>query len=133
MAFRETRQVCSTCRVSEMRALPLALDALQGMAELLAKQKQIEHAIELATLVRQHPSSEKRTQDRAVRLLAGFCFSPTERRDKWSGKKAECDTTNVAESPISNAARNHDASGLFWLSQNPPFFRCAKRETQLYC
>lgn len=54
----------------EMHALPLALDALQGMAELLARQNQWERSAELASLVRQHPSSEKQTLDRVAHLLA---------------------------------------------------------------
>ena len=59
----------------EMQAMPLALDALERMAELLVKQRQVERAAELLTLVRRHPASEQRTKDQADRWLADLAFA----------------------------------------------------------
>ena len=53
-----------------LHAIPRALDALSGMAILLAQRGDHERAVERAALCLHHPASQKQTQIRAARLLA---------------------------------------------------------------
>ncbi len=53
----------------ELRAVPLALEALGGMAQLLADRGNTEQAAELAGLLLEHPASDKETQVKAANLL----------------------------------------------------------------
>jgi predicted ATPase len=54
--------------VREGGFIPFALDALVGLANLQAKQSDIEHALELLLIVLSHPASGQETKDRADQL-----------------------------------------------------------------
>ncbi|MCK6623745.1 MAG: tetratricopeptide repeat protein [Anaerolineae bacterium] len=54
----------------EVQAIPLALDALIGLAYLQAQTGEAEQALELSTYVLHHPASTQETKDRAGRLVA---------------------------------------------------------------
>lgn len=53
---------------NEVQAIPLALDALMGLAALQAKEAAIEPALELLAHIRQHPTASQETKDRAEKL-----------------------------------------------------------------
>lgn len=52
----------------EAEAIPIALDALWGLAKLQAQTGEVEHALELSFYILDHPSSEDETRNRAGQL-----------------------------------------------------------------
>jgi len=55
----------------DIQTIPVALAALGGLAEPIARQKKnMERALELVTIALHHPASNKETQDRAREFLA---------------------------------------------------------------
>jgi hypothetical protein len=54
----------------EVQAMPLALDALIGLAYLAARQGQAEQALEISICVSCHPASTQEAKDRAEQLDA---------------------------------------------------------------
>lgn len=62
----------------EMQAEPLTLDALAGLAMLLARDERPVQAARLLQLVRDHPASARETQERAVRRLEELGLSVSE-------------------------------------------------------
>ena len=53
---------------TEIHGTPVALYALIGLASLLAKRGDVEHALEMALIISNHPASSHDTRDRAARL-----------------------------------------------------------------
>jgi predicted ATPase/transcriptional regulator with XRE-family HTH domain len=72
--YREVRQSFDEALKTSLQisAVPLALDVLVGLAELVAREGNQARAVELLVLVLQHPAGEKRTKDRAGRLLGNL-------------------------------------------------------------
>ncbi len=70
--YREAREYF--CRAlngaREIGALPLALEVMVGMADLLLEQDEPEQALALVAFVLQHPASEELTKKRGEQLLA---------------------------------------------------------------
>ena len=56
----------------EIQALPLALDALVGVAALLVQDDQAEQALRLLHLVQHHPASTRETQEKAAQQLTNL-------------------------------------------------------------
>ena len=59
-----------------IQAYPLALDALVGIAGLLAQDEQCEQAVQLLRLAYHHPASGSETQEKAAQQLAALKASP---------------------------------------------------------
>jgi len=57
-------------RLAEFYRLPLVLEALSGFAHLSARTGEPERAMELLTLILDHPASAQEWKDRAARLQA---------------------------------------------------------------
>ena len=53
---------------TEIHGTPVALYALIGLASLLAKRGDVEHALEMTLIISNHPASSHDTRDRAARL-----------------------------------------------------------------
>jgi hypothetical protein len=53
---------------AETHGIPVALEALAGLASLQAKQGDMEHALELLLIVLDHPAGIQETRDRAAQL-----------------------------------------------------------------
>jgi len=70
--YRQARQEFAIAlkNALEMKALPLALEAVEGLAQVCAKESQFKQAAELLALVLAHPASEQRTRERASVLMA---------------------------------------------------------------
>lgn len=63
--FQEALQIAT-----ELRAAPVGLDVLAGIAASFAQAGQTQRAVEILTLVLDHPARWKETQDRGGKLLA---------------------------------------------------------------
>jgi predicted ATPase/transcriptional regulator with XRE-family HTH domain len=64
-AFREALQTAI-----EAQAIPIAMEALVGLASLMAKDGATEQAVEWSVHILQHPANAKKAKDRAERLRA---------------------------------------------------------------
>jgi predicted ATPase len=60
---------CESLRIAtEIHGIPVALYALIGLASLLAKRGDLEHALETTLIISNHPASSHDTRNRAARL-----------------------------------------------------------------
>jgi tetratricopeptide (TPR) repeat protein len=62
---------CESLRIAvDIRGTPVALEALVGLASLLAKRNDMEYALELLLMVLNHPASFQKTKNHAADLRA---------------------------------------------------------------
>lgn len=69
--MRKTRAWHESLRIAtEIHGVPVALYALIGLASLLAKRGDLEHALEMALIISNHPASSHDTKSHAAHLRA---------------------------------------------------------------
>jgi hypothetical protein len=86
-------------QATELKATPMALDILEQIAELMAKEGHPDKAFQLLALILRHPASEQATQKQAGQLFASLTalLSPQERAAAEQAAQAISLETVIAE------------------------------------
>jgi len=86
----------SLCIATEIHGMPVAIDALVGLASLQAKQGDKLKALELLLVVLDHPASVHETRDRAARLCVELEAGLTSQQVESAQVRAQAKTFEAA-------------------------------------